>query len=214
MLKFPNSTYWCKRMPKEKFYTHLEVPATIRQSFVNDIDLIVWQNKLSATTLNLAPGNTVKEIALLEVKLKKQNYNKELFQFISRNIALYVLFLLKYESQAQLLIHYKEPIANKPGTFKIIETYTTDWMDEQAINLTISGLDMDVVYHSFIKQIGKLEFRYESLEFRDGVEHDIEKKKIERQISLLESKLRTEQQFNKQLEIADKIKKLKKKIYG
>jgi hypothetical protein len=202
-------------MPKEKFYTHLEVPPTIRQSFINDIDLIVWQNKLSATTLSLAPGNTVKEIALLEVKLKKQNYNKELFQFISRNIALYVVFLLKKDSQAQLLIHYKEPIANKPGTFKIIETYTTDWMDEQAIKLTISGLDMDVVYHNFIKQIGGLaETRHAASEFRGIVEQGIEYKKTERQIAILEAKLRTEPQFNKQLEIADKIKKLKKKIYG
>jgi hypothetical protein len=201
-------------MPKEKFYVHLEIPAAIRQSFVNEIDLIVWQNKLSATTLNLAPGNMVKEIAVLEVKLKKQNYNKELFRFISRNIALYIVFLLKYESQAQLLIHYKEPIANKPSTFKVIETYVTDWISEQAINLTISGLDMDVVYQNFVQQIGRIAHSDKNLEFGTTVKKTIEDKKIERQISMLESKLKNEPQFNKQLEIADRIKKLKQSIYG
>jgi hypothetical protein len=213
MLIFPDTTYFGKRMPKEKFYTHLEVSAAIRQSFINDIDQIVWLNKLSATTLNLAPGTMVKEIALLEVKLKKQNYNKDLFQFISRNIALYVVFLLKYESQAQLLIHYKKPIANKPGTFKVIETYATDWMSEQAINLTIFGLNMDAVYHHFVQQIGNLvETEHAPSEFKDKVEQNIEQKKIERQISMLELKLRNEPQFNKQLEIANKIKQLKNRV--
>jgi hypothetical protein len=199
-------------MPKEKFYTHLDISVAIRQSFINDIDQIIWQNKLSATTLNLAQGSFVKEIALLEVKLKKQNYDKELFQFISRNIKLYIVFLLKYELQAQLLIHYKEPVANRPDTFKIIETYTTGWMSEQAINLTISGLNLDVVYHNFIQQIGKIEYSYESLEFSDKIALNIEKKKVERQIAMLQSKLRNEPQFNKQLEIQDKIKKLRNSL--
>jgi hypothetical protein len=35
---------------------------------------------------------------------------------------------------------------------------------------------------------------------------------MERKIAVLESKLRTELQFSKQLEIADKIKKLKNRV--
>lgn len=214
MLTFPDSTYLGQPMTKKKFYEHLEVPALIRQSFTDDIDQIIWKNKLSATTLNVAPGNRVKEIALLEVQLKKQNYNKELLRFIDSKMSLYFVFLLKYELQLQLLIHYKEPVANRPATFRILETYATAWVDEATIKLTISGLNLDMVYQNFVQQIGKLEFSYDSVEFSEKVKQNIERKKIERKISMLESKLRKEPQFNKQLEIANKIKKLKRGIYG
>jgi hypothetical protein len=201
-------------MPKEKFYAHLKVPAAIRQSFIDDIDQIVWRNKLSPTTLNVAPGNMVKEIALLEVKLRKQSYNKELFRFLTRNVALYFVFLLTYESKAQLLIHYKEPVANRPDRFNILETYATVWMDEAAIKLTISGLSMDMVYQNFVRQIGEIEDTDECIEFRERIEKQKAIGKTKRLISILELNLRKEPQFNKQLEISNKIKKLKQSIYG
>lgn len=125
MITFPHSTYFGKRMPKEKFYVHLDVPNAVKQSFISEIEQIVWLYKLSPATINLESGEKVKEIALLEVKLKTQDFNKQLFQFIDRNIAVYIIYLLRFGDKVQLLVNFKEPIYQKPNSFKVEETYLT-----------------------------------------------------------------------------------------
>ena len=92
MIQLPKSTFYGKRMPKEKFYSHLDVSAAIKRSFVDDIDYFVWRNKLSASTVNIAEGVIVKEIALFEVILKKEDYNPDIFELIDKNI-LYLWFI-------------------------------------------------------------------------------------------------------------------------
>lgn len=211
MITFPQSTYLGKRMPKEKFYSHLEVPNSIKQSFVNEIEQIVWQYKLSSTTINLEAGEKVKEIALLEVKLKTKDFDKQLFQFIDRNIPVYTVYLLRFESKIRLLLNYKEPILQKPNSFKIEESYLTDWMEEDRLVLNIEGLNLDALYESFVRQVAgkKLKTILPDTELREVVVWSKEVQKIERRIAQLEVRIRNEVQFNKQLEIAAEIKKLK-----
>lgn len=214
MITFPRSTYFGKRMPKEKFYSHLDVPNSIKQSFVSEIEHIVWQYKLSPTTINLAAGEKVKEIALLEVKLKTKDFNKQLFQFIDRNISVYIIYLLRFEGECRLLVNFKEPIIQKPNSFKIEECFLTDWMEEDRLSLNIEGLNLDTLYESFVRQVAgeRLPVSAPDIKLKETVVKSKEVQKIERQIAQLETRRRNEKQFNKQLEIAATIKKLKKLI--
>ena len=59
MISFPQSTLFDKRIPKQKFYDNLNVTPSLKQSFIDDIEDIVWKNKLSAGTMNIAEGKTV-----------------------------------------------------------------------------------------------------------------------------------------------------------
>ena len=214
MIKFPHSTYFGKRMPKEKFYAHLDVPNAVKQSFISEIEQIVWLYKLSPTTINLEPGERVKEIALLEVKLRTQDFNKQLFLFIDRNIAVYIIYLLRFGDEVQLLVNFKEPIYQKLNSFKVEETYLTGWMDESKLMLNIEGQNLDVLYESFVQQVAedKLLPLLPDVGLKEIVAKSKETQKIERQIIALETRLRKEKQFNKQLEIAAEIKKLKEQI--
>lgn len=214
MITFPHSTYFGRKMPKEKFYSHLDVPNSIRQGFVSEIEQIVWQYKLSPTTINLASGKKVKEIALLDIKLKTKEFNKQLFQFVDRNIAVYIIYLLRFGTEVRLLINFKEPILQKPNTFKVEESYLTDWMEEDKLVLNIEGLNLDALYESFVRQVAgeKLKTILPDAELKELVVRSKEVQKIERRIAQLGVRMRNEKQFNKQLEIAATIKKLKKLI--
>lgn len=213
MIDFPKTTYFGKRMPKEKFYSHLDVSATIKRSFVDDIDYFIWRNKLAETTINISQGKNIKEIAVLEVFLKRENYNKEVFNIIDRNIPLYVVYLLRFSNRIKLRISYKEPIPNKPGTFKILETYETNFIDEEDIELKIEGLNLDRVFEGFVLQIaGEKLQEIEKVDIVEAIETNKEKEKIEKKIAQLQNKLRNEKQFNKQIEISSEIKKLQKSL--
>lgn len=153
MIQLPETTYYGKRIPKEKFYSHLEVSATVKRSFIDDVDYFVWLNKLSASTLNVVAGDKVKEIALFEVHLKREEYNPTLFEFIDRNVPVYVVYLLRFEGNVRLLASYKEPSGNKSGVFRIVETFVSDWMPENDIDLFVDGLNLDSIYENFVRQI-------------------------------------------------------------
>lgn len=213
MIQLPETTYYGKRMPKEKFYSHLEVSATVKRSFIDDVDYFVWLNKLSASTLNVKAGDKVKEIALFEVYLKREEYNPTLFEFIDRNVPIYVVYLLRFESNVRLLASYKEPSGNKSGVFRIVESFASDWMPENDIDLFVDGLNLDSIYENFVRQIAgnKLEST-PSENLVVDIEAEQRRAKIERQIAQLESKRRKEKQFNRQMELSAEIKKLKEML--
>ena len=69
MLGLPKSTEFNRRIPKQKFYENLTVSPALKRIFVEQIRVIWWRNKLAATTMNLAAGETVTEIEVFEVCL-------------------------------------------------------------------------------------------------------------------------------------------------
>lgn len=213
MIQLPETTYYGKRMPKEKFYSHLEVTTAVKRSFVEDVDCFVWLNKLSASTFNAEAGDKVKEIALFEVHLKREEYNPSLFEFIDRNVPVYVVYLLRFEGNVQLLASYKEPSGNKSGTFRIVETFVSDWMPEGDIELFVDGLNLDSIYENLVRQIAGNKLKSAPSEnLVVDIEAEQRRAKIERQIAQLESKRRNEKQFNRQMELSAEIKKLKEQL--
>lgn len=213
MVQLPETTYYGKRMPKEKFYAHLEVSATIKRSFIDDVDYFVWLNKLSASTLNVKTGDKVKEIALFGVHLKREEYNPTLFEFIDRNVPVYVVYLLRFAGNVRLLASYKEPSGNKSGTFRIVETFVSDWMHENDIDLFVDGLNLDSIYENFVRQIAGNKLKsIPSDNLVLDIESEQHREKIERQIAQLEAKRHKEKQFNRQMELSAEIKKLKEML--
>lgn len=211
MLGFPQSTYFGRRIPKEKFYLHLESNHAVQQRFVTEIESIIWRNKFSAGTLNVAEGKSVVEIDVLEVLLKQRPRDGKLLELVDRDIPHHIVFLLLHDGLAQAVIHYKE----KSGSgFSILETFRTEWMDYRKLSLSVSGLNLDEVYDNFIRQTAgkRLSESKELGGLRAQILRMQEREKLERQIRALESKMRNEKQFNRQVEIGEEIRKLKREI--
>jgi len=43
-MKFPDSTYFNRKLPKQRFYENLTVSAATKKSFVDQIKSIYWEN--------------------------------------------------------------------------------------------------------------------------------------------------------------------------
>lgn len=70
MIVFPKSTLVGKPVPKTAFYRNLEVNAKMKQRFVDSVESITWTAKLAPSTLSVADGKTVHEIAVFRIELK------------------------------------------------------------------------------------------------------------------------------------------------
>ena len=62
MIGLPKSTEFNRRIPKQKFYENISVSPTLKRVFIDQIKVIYWRNKVAATTMNLAAGDTVTEL--------------------------------------------------------------------------------------------------------------------------------------------------------
>ena len=212
-MNFPESTYFAKRMPKEKFYSNLELSPSLKRSFVEDIDYFIWRNKLSPSTVNISEGDKVKEIAIFEVYLKKEDFDPAILSIIDRSVPVYVVYLLRFENKVKLYANYKEASASKAGAFKLLSAYHTEWIKEEEATLRLDGLNLDTVYESFIRQIeGGTLIAEQTESLSEDIEKQKHRAKIEKQIAQLQAKKRKEPQFNKQIAISAEIKKLKEML--
>lgn len=210
MLGFPVSTEFNKRIPKQKFYDNLDVSPTLRRVFVDQIRLVYWRNKLAASTLNIAAGEVVSEVEVLEVRLNEPKLDEAVLKQIDKEIPYHILFILTCDGKAQAWIGYKEAAASGSNAFKVNRYYHTDWMPEDELQLRIDGLNMDTVYESLVRQIAGDKLQAESGEsLKESVERDEKKKQLEKQIATLESKMRKEKQLNRRMEMNAELKKLR-----
>lgn len=212
MLGLPKSTEFNKRLPKQKFYENLTITPALKKSFVDDIRVVYWRNKIAVSTMNLAAGQTVTEIEVFEICLSTQTVNETILRQIDREIPYHILFLLEYGGKYQAWIGYKKATAGN-NAFKVKRYYHTDWMAEDALPLKAEGLSLDAVYENFVRQLAGTELEQtEGVQetLQEAVQRSEQKAKLQKQIGTLQTKIRKEKQLNKQMEMNTELKNLKK----
>ena len=213
MLGLPQSTEFNKRIPKQKFYEHITVSPALKKSFVDQIRMIYWRNKVAATTVNLAPGTIVDEVEVFEIRLNSASLDEAVLRQIDREISYHIIFLLEYEGKLQAWTAYKEKTPTANAVFKVGKYYHTEWMTEAELPIRIDGLNLDAVYENFVRQIAGDALKADSGEsLKASVERDEKKKQLEKQIAVLENKMRREKQLNRQMEMNAELKKLKNEV--
>ena len=217
MLNIPKSTEFGKRIPKQKFYENLNVSASLKRVFVEQIRYIDWRNKIATSTINVASGLNVSEVQVFEITLSQKRLDEAVLTQIDKEIPYHILFILSFEGEYQAWISYKEDAASGSNAFKVVRYYHTDWMTEEKLKdiLKIDGLSMDAVYENFVRQIagGTLgEGNAESL--KESVEKDEKRKDLEKQIAALQKKIKKEKQLYRQMELNGELKKLRKELEG
>ncbi|MBZ4670900.1 MAG: hypothetical protein JG769_1204 [Oscillospiraceae bacterium] len=199
MLGLPCSTEVNCRIPKEKLYAHMASASSVRDMIKNQVELIIWRNKLAVSTMGVAAGENVKEIQVFEVVLRQHGLDKAVISAIAKAIPYKILFILTFGNEVQA---WMETL----GSF-----YHTDWLPFDGFTLQFDGLNLDAVYENLVHQIagGRL---CRTAALSEAVERDKCRQKIEREIAALEKKILHEKQFNKQVEMNRELKRLKKEL--
>lgn len=213
MIRLPKSTEFNRRIPKQKFYENLTVSPTLKRVFIDQIKVIFWRNKIAATTMNLAAGETVTEIEIFEVKLAEPKLDESVLRQIDKEIPYHIIFLLECDGRYQAWTAYKEAAASGNNAFKVGTYYHTDWLEETELSFKIDGLSIDKVYENFVRQIAGDALQTEKQEsLKDSVDRDNRRQELQKQIANLQLKVRKEKQLNKQVQLNTELKKLKKEL--
>lgn len=202
MIEFPAATAVHRRLPKEAFYKHLPLTKILKEKFVSDVDRIVVENSFTKENLNLASGAEIKEIMLLSISLKNQEFDGKVIEAIARQNPHKLVFLLSFEDQQQLVVYHNK-------------LYRTLWMDHDEIALKLQGYSLDEIWDSFIEQIALYEERAEEtadLSIEDRLEIQDQILKLEKQIDKTENAMWKEQQPKKKFELHTRLREYQKKL--
>ena len=202
MIEFPAATAVHRRLPKEAFYKHLPLTKILKEKFVSDVDRIVVENSFTKENLNLASDAEIKEIMLLSIFLKNQEFDGKVIEAIARQNPHKLVFLLSFEDQQQLAVYHNK-------------LYRTLWMKHDEIALKLQGYSLDEIWDSFIEQIALYEERAEQTEdlsIEDRLEIQDQILKLEKQIDKTENAMWKEQQPKKKFELHTRLREYQKKL--
>lgn len=202
MIDFPGNTLVKRRLPKEAFYKHLSLSATLKSKFVSDADCIILENSLTRKNLNLARDSEIKEIMLLSITLRKQNFDGKIVEAIARQNPHQLIFLLIYGDEFQLAVYQGR-------------LYRTDWMKEKDLSLTLSGNTLDEIWDNLVRQTAlssktvlsrKDQTIHEQLKMQDEIN------RLHMVIQKTEKAAWKEQQPKKRFELYTKLQEYKKQL--
>ena len=199
MYGLPHTTEVRKQLPKKAIYAKFELKPAQRDGFDADVSRIDIVAVVSSTTVPaFAAGDNIKEFYVLDIQLKKKDYDEKNVAMLSKLIPQNILFALQYEDETQLAIYHT----------KLIKS---DWKSTTDTDIRLSGLNLDTVWENIIKDIGEIHVQ-EGKTLTEQIQEDEKLVKLKRQIDELERKCRTEKQPRKRLELYNRMQELKKNI--
>ena len=201
MLGLPIATEINKQLPKKAIYAKFDLKPAQRDHFDEDVAKLAIVNIISPTTIPALPkGEQIECIYIIDVSLKKQDYDPKNIQLLSKLIPQKMVFALRYEDSIQLAINHTKLICSS-------------WSNASDATLTLQGLNLDRVWENIVISIGDIEVE-EGSTLEEQIQVDDTKAKILKQIDLLEAKARNEKQPRKKLEYFNQVKKLKEYLNG
>lgn len=184
-----------KFLPKTLFYKKLGLSTTLKDEFVNLIEKIIWKYKLSEDTLGITKTEKVEEIQIFELHLKEKKLPKNIIKAITKAIPYKILFI----------IYYKEEFCY---SIKAEEIYFSEWNEK--ININFYGLNLETVYENIVKSIIKEENT--SKDFEIVIENKNKEIKLSKELEQLRNKMKLEKQFNKKVELNQKLKEKEREL--
>lgn len=205
ILNFPKETIVSRVVPKTMFYRFMEVNPRIKTRFVNDVVSITWLYKLAPDTLNVTDTEDMKEVEVFVAILKQPDCPPDLFTFIDANMPHHIVFVLLHESNAMLLVNYKEWADNTHTKFRITQAFTSLWVNVSELSLKIEGQSLPRVYDNFVAQVSgigehKAGTLSEIVQLKNGIA------KAESELQSLQKKMRKEPQLDRQMLMNKEVK--------
>jgi hypothetical protein len=199
MLGLPETSNVRKQLPKKAIFAKFELKPSQRDSFDADVSRLDIVNWISPKTVPaIAEGTEVKEFYVVEVALKRRDFDERNIALIAKLIPQRILFALHYEDEIQLASYHTK-------------LFTSSWKAEEETALPLKGLDLDAVWQHIVAAVGEVTVE-QGHTLDEQIEVDEQRQKLLRQIAALERQMRSTKQPRVKRELFAEIQALKSKL--
>ena len=214
ILNFPQATIVDKNVPKNAFYKRADAAhsAWMKQFLTDEFENITWLYKLHPSTLNVEDGEKVHEIDVFVCTMKHDHYSINPFCGLDDLLPRHTMFIVRYGESTDLLMQHKVmTIVAGEEKWTRGKTELQRNVDLGHISFSIEGQSMDKVYGNLLGQVSGLETKSEE-DYKAAVELRRKIESTQKQILSLQKQIRSEKQFNLQMEMNAEARQLKKEL--
>jgi hypothetical protein len=196
MIGLPTSTAVKRQLPKKAIFAKFELKPSQRDSFDGDVarlDIVHWISP--KTVPAIAEGAEVKEFYVVEVALKRKDFDERNIELIAKLIPQRILFALHFETEIQLAIYHSK-------------LFASSWQPEDAVSISLQGLNLDAVWDQIVATIGGVVVEQGNT-LTEQIAANEQRAKIEKEIASLKRQMKAANQAKRKAELFDRIQRLK-----
>lgn len=210
MTGLPQSTEVRRQLPKAQLYRQFGWSASQRERFDADVARLDFVNWVSPQTLPaIAAGDDVKEFFVIEVLLKKRDFDRKSIELLAKAVPQHIVYVLRYEDETMLALFYSK-------------FYTTPWQHAKGMSLQVNGINLERVWDGIVREIvgtslcdvGTVDDGDHSRPLREEIAELEQREKIRHQIELLQRQMNATKQPRRKREIFEQLQKLKTQHNG
>lgn len=196
MFNLPEKTALRKLIPKKHIYEAFsdDFIAEKKKLFDEDIKSITVVNEISPQSINIAETEQIGAIFVVEISLKKPDFQEKNIISIAKLFNQNMIFSLKFKD------NFVPAVYMKNGTF-----LQGAWRKE--LSLELNGLNLDEVWDNFIIQIGDIQ-----LEGNNSVEEQVaidnKRQELTVKIEVLKRRIYKEKQARRKYDLNKELKQL------
>jgi len=199
MFQLPPATAINKPLYKKAVFEKFNFKAAERDRFDADISRMALVARVSSATVPaLKKGKEIEGFYVLQVALKRKDYDTKNILLLQKLIPQKMVFAMQYEEQTQFCIFHTR-------------LQQSEWMPTDEATIILQGLTLDDVWNNIVAIIGGLDAQAEET-IEEQIIHREQQEKLLRQIESLEKQCRTEKQTRKKYELHQQLQELKLKI--
>lgn len=196
MYGLPPNTLINKPLYKKAVFEKFNLKASERDCFDADISRMALVARVSTATVPaLTKGKEIEGFYVLQVALKRKDYDSKNILMLQKLIPQKMVFAMQYEEQTQFCIYHTR-------------LQQSEWRPTNEATIPLQGLTLDDVWNNIVATIGGLDAQAEE-SIEEQIIHREQREKLLRQIESLEKQCRTEKQTRKKYELHQQLIKLK-----
>lgn len=199
MFQLPPATAINKPLYKKAVFEKFNLKAAERDRFDADISRMALVARVSSATVPaLTKGKEIEGFYVLQVALKRKDYDSKNILMLQKLIPQKLIFALQFDEQTQFCIFHTQ-------------LQQSAWMPTNEAAIPLQGLTLDDVWNNLVATIGGLDAQAEE-SIEEQIIHREQREKLLRQIESLEKQCRSEKQTRKKYELHQQIVKLKEQL--
>ena len=152
-----------------------------------DISRITIVNEISPERVNVEAGKDVQNFFVLNVALKKKDFDERNLAILSKLIPQNILFILEHDGECKLTIYRG----------KLMQT---EWKPVKEQIIELKGLNLDTLWENIVTDIGDITIE-DGHTLDEQIEIGEKREKLEKEIAKLEKQARAEKQPKKKFEV-------------
>ena len=199
MFQLPPATAINKPLYKKAVFEKFNLKAAERDRFDADISRMALVERVSSATVPaLTKGKEIEGFYVLQVALKRKDYDSKNILMLQKLIPQKMVFAMQHDEQTQFCIFHTR-------------LQQSEWMPTSEATIPLQGLTLDDVWNNIVATIGGLDAQAEE-SIEELIIQREQREKLLRQIESLERQCRTEKQTRKKYELHQQIIKLKEEL--